>query len=85
MGVLDEMEAFFDEDPVVTSCSFQCLPWVRIKDYSQKTSSWRWPDMYRTGELCRYRALLAIYIFRERKDLVSVFLEGDVKARIAEN
>lgn len=37
-GVLDEMEAFFDEDPA-DELLFQCLPWVRIKDYSQKTSS----------------------------------------------
>ena len=27
---------------LLTNCSFQCLPWVRIKDYSQKNLFVSW-------------------------------------------
>lgn len=40
-GVLDEMEAFFDEDPV-DELLFSMSSWVRIKDYLQKNLFVSW-------------------------------------------
>ncbi len=65
------------------NCSSQCLPLVKLRGYSQKNLFVVLADMI-GEENCVVIGRCGNYIFRERKDLVSVFLRGDLEARIEE-
>ncbi len=81
-GVLDEMEAFFDERPadelLVSLASFGDEP----REMSEKPL--RTLANMIGDENCIIIGRCGNYIFRERKDLVSVFLSGSIESRIAE-
>jgi cytidylate kinase len=81
-GVLDEMEAFFDEDPV-DELLFSMSSLGENQRLLTEKPLRVLADMI-GQENCVVIGRCGNYIFRERKDLVSVFLKGDVKARIAE-
>lgn len=80
-GVLDEMEAFFDERPV-DELLFAMTSYGEnhcdLTEHPLRTLA----DMI-GQEDCVIIGRCGNYIFRERKDLVSVFLSGDLKTRIA--
>ncbi len=82
-GVLDEMEAFFDEDPV-DELLFSMSSLGENQRLLTEKPLRVLADMI-GQENCVVIGRCGNYIFRERKDLVSVFLKGDVKARIAED
>ena len=81
-GVLDEMEAFFDEDPV-DELLFSMSSLGENQRLLTEKPLRVLADMI-GQENCVVIGRCGNYIFREREDLVSVFLKGDVKARIAE-
>ena len=81
-GVLDEMEAFFDEDPA-DELLFSMSSLGENQRLLTEKPLRVLADMI-GQENCVVIGRCGNYIFRERKDLVSVFLKGDVKARIAE-
>lgn len=79
-GVLDEMEAFFDERPVdelLFSMSSLGETQRALTEKPLRTLA----DMI-GDEDCIIIGRCGNYIFRERKDLISVFLSGNLEARI---
>ena len=80
-GVLDEMESFFDERPVD-----ELLFAMSSLGESQKALTEK-PIQVLTDmigqENCIIIGRCGNYIFRDRKDLVSVFLKGNLEERIA--
>ena len=81
-GVLEEMEAFFDEHPVD-----ELLFSISSLGEDQKLLTEKplrvLADLV-GQENCIIIGRCGNYIFRERKDLVSVFLKGNLSERIAE-
>jgi len=79
-GVLEEMEAFFDERPVdellFAISSFGEARWA-LTEKPLRTLAAMIGD-----ENCIIIGRCGNYIFRERKDLVSVFLRGDMENRV---
>lgn len=80
-GVLDEMEAFFDERPVDELLFAMTSYGENHRDLTEHPLR-TLADMI-GQEDCVIIGRCGNYIFRERKDLVSVFLSGDLKTRIA--
>lgn len=79
-GVLDEMEAFFDERPVDELLFAMPSYGENHRDLTEHPLR-TLADMI-GQEDCVIIGRCGNYIFRERKDLVSVFLSGDLKTRI---
>ncbi len=67
-GVLDEMEAFFDEASCRRTALLQCLPWVRLERLLTEKPLRVLADMI-GQENCIIIGRCGNYIFRERKDL----------------
>ncbi len=81
-GVLEEMEAFFDERPVdelLFAMSSYGETRRELTEQPLKTLAGMIGN-----ENCIIIGRCGNYIFRERKDLVSVFLRGDMEDRIAD-
>ena len=79
-GVLDEMEAFFDERPVDELLFAMSSFGESRRDLTEK-------PLHTLAEMIGDENCIIIgrcgnYIFRERKDLVSVFLKGTMESRI---
>jgi len=79
-GVLDEMEAFFDERPVDELLFAMSSFGESRRDLTEK-------PLHTLAEMIGEENCIIIgrcgnYIFREREDLVSVFLKGTMEARI---
>lgn len=81
-GVLDEMEAFFDERPVDELLFAMSSFGESRRDLTEKPLH-TLADMI-GDEDCIIIGRCGNYIFRERQDLVSVFLKGTMKHRIAD-
>ena len=81
-GILDEMEAFFDETPVDELLFSMSSLGENQKLLTEKPLH-ALADMI-GQENCIIIGRCGNYIFRERKDLVSVFLKGGLEARIEE-
>jgi len=81
-GVLDEMEAFFDERPVDELLFAMSSFGESRRDLTEKPLRIL-ADMI-GDENCVIIGRCGNYIFRERKDLVSVFLKGTMESRIAD-
>lgn len=81
-GVLDEMEAFFDERPVDELLFAMSSFGETRRDLTERPLK-TLADMI-GDENCIIIGRCGNYIFRERKDLVSVFLRGDMEDRIAD-
>ena len=81
-GILDEMEAFFDETPVDELLFSMSSLGENQKLLTEKPLR-ALADMIGL-ENCIIIGRCGNYIFRERKDLVSVFLKGGIDARIEE-
>ena len=79
-GVLDEMEAFFDERPVDELLFAMSSFGESRRDLTEK-SLHTLAEMI-GDENCIIIGRCGNYIFRERKDLVSVFLKGTMESRI---
>nr|WP_293510891.1 cytidylate kinase-like family protein [Prevotella sp.] len=80
-GVLDEMEAFFDERPV-DELLFAMSSYGESHHLLTEKPLRTLADMV-GEENCVIIGRCGNYIFRHRKDLVSVFLKGSLDARIA--
>ncbi len=81
-GVLNEMETFFDERPVdelLFAMSSYGEARQGLTDRPLRTLA-----RMIGNENCVVIGRCGNFIFRERKDLVSVFLRGDMEARIAD-
>ena len=81
-GVLDEMESFFDERPVDELL-------FSMSSFGENRSSLTEKPLRVLAEMIGDENCIIIgrcgnYIFRERKDLVSVFLKGTMQHRIAD-
>ena len=81
-GVLDEMEAFFDERPVDELL-------FAMSSFGETTRELTDKPLRTLAEMIGSENCIIIgrcgnYIFRHRKDLVSVFLSGHHDARVAE-
>ena len=79
-GVLDEMEAFFDERPVDELL-------FAMSSFGENRNSFTEKPLRVLAEMIGREDCVVIgrcgnYIFRERKDLVSVFLRGNLEDRI---
>lgn len=81
-GVLDEMEAFFDERPVDELLFAMSSFGENRNDLTEKPLR-SLADMI-GDEDCIIIGRCGNYIFRDRKDLVSVFLKGTMESRIAD-
>lgn len=81
-GVLDEMEAFFDERPVDELLFAMSSYGENHRDLTDKPLRIL-ADMI-GDENCVIIGRCGNYIFRERKDLVSVFLKASLDSRIAD-
>lgn len=81
-GVLDEMEAFFDERPVDELLFAMSSFGESRRDLTDKPLRVL-ADMI-GDENCVIIGRCGNYIFRERKDLVSVFLKASLTSRIAD-
>ncbi len=81
-GVLDEMEAFFDERPVDELLFAMSSFGENRRDLTEKPLRIL-ADMI-GDENCIIIGRCGNYIFRERKDLVSVFLKGSMEHRVAD-
>lgn len=81
-GVLDEMEAFFDERPV-DELLFSMSSFGETRRALTEKPLRTLADMI-GDEDCIIIGRCGNYIFRERKDLISVFLSGNLEARIKE-
>lgn len=81
-GVLDEMEAFFEERPV-DELLFAMSSFGETRKDSTESPLRVLADMI-GDENCIIIGRCGNYIFRERKDLVSVFLKGTMNSRIAD-
>ena len=81
-GVLDEMEAFFEERPV-DELLFAMSSFGETRKDSTERPLRVLADMI-GDENCIIIGRCGNYIFRERKDLISVFLSGNLEARIKE-
>ena len=79
-GVLDEMEAFFDERPVDELLFAMSSFGETNRDLTEKPLHVL-ADMI-GDENCIIIGRCGNYIFREREDLISVFLKGDLRERI---
>lgn len=81
-GVLEEMEAFFDERPVDELLFAMSSFGESRRELTEKPLR-TLADMI-GNENCIIIGRCGNYIFRERKDLVSVFLRGDMGDRIVD-
>ena len=81
-GVLEEMEAFFDERPVDELLFAMSSFGESRRELTEKPLR-TLADMI-GNENCIIIGRCGNYIFRERKDLFSVFLRGDMEDRIAD-
>ncbi len=81
-GVLEEMEAFFDERPVDELLFAMSSFGDNRKDLNEKPLR-TLADMI-GNEDCIIIGRCGNYIFRERKDLISVFLHGSKHSRIVD-
>ena len=81
-GILDEMEAFFDERPVDELLFAMSSFGENRYDLTEKPLRIL-ADMI-GDEDCIIIGRCGNYIFREREDLVSVFLKGSMSSRIAD-
>ena len=81
-GVLEEMEAFFDERPVDELLFAMSSFGESRRELTEKPLR-TLADMI-GNENCIIIGRCGNYIFRERKDLVSVFLRGDMEDRIVD-
>lgn len=81
-GVLEEMEAFFDERPV-DELLFAVSSFGESRRELTEKPLRTLADMI-GNENCIIIGRCGNYIFRERKDLVSVFLRGDMGDRIVD-
>lgn len=81
-GILDEMEAFFDERPVDELLFAMSSFGENRNDLTEKPLRIL-ADMI-GDEDCIIIGRCGNYIFRDRKDLVSVFLKGTMESRIAD-
>lgn len=81
-GILDEMEAFFDERPV-DELLFAMSSFGEDRNELTEKPLKVLADMV-GDEDCIIIGRCGNYIFRERKDLVSVFLKGTMQSRIVD-
>lgn len=81
-GILDEMEAFFDERPV-DELLFAMSSFGEDRNELTEKPLKVLADMV-GDEDCIIIGRCGNYIFRERKDLVSVFLKGTMHSRIVD-
>ncbi len=81
-GVLDEMETFFDERPV-DELLFAMSSYGEARRETTERPLCTLAKMI-GSENCIIIGRCGNYIFRQREDLVSVFLKGNIEERIAD-